>query len=316
MAVLHCNGQTTVFKGQIWNSNSPVKNYTVFIDGRAATTDDAGVFTAAVQNNVSQVTVQPSGNSYIIIYPIGGKGLIPKDPQMITQFIVEPFQSNKYINVYLNSVRQLKDSTGKSQSALKALKMQVDSITRLLYQFKYTQDDLKNARDRQDGIDLFYPEISATLQNYINQVRSIAGAFQYTAAYAFDNPNALSQLVQAINNYNPAYDKLYTNYHIYTQKIQTYWMDKGLTASFEGITDTLLNVIHKQTIYPLNDLKTKINAYFLGQVDNKDKPAAKKAIEDQIGAILPVLNARLTASEQRIQEFQNQLKNNQLNQSL
>ena len=307
---LYCAGQTIVFKGQIWCNNGPVQNYTVLIDGKAATTDDGGIFKIPVLNTASQVTLQPSGNRFIIVYPVGGRVLIPKDAGLVTQIIVEPFQSNKYIDQYLQSVRQLKDSAGKSQAQLKTIKAQVDSVTRMLYRFNYTQENLREARERQDGMDLFYPEITTVLQDYINQTRTLAGAFKFTSAYAFENHNALEQLVQAINNYNPAYNKLYTNYPVYSQKIQDYWANKNLKVMFDGIADTLLNVIHKKTIYPLNDLKTSINQYFQGQVNGGNKAATKKSIEDQIAAIVPRLNNEIDQAEQRIQQFQNQLKFN------
>jgi hypothetical protein len=306
----HCMAQTTAFKGQVWSNNSPVQNYTVLIDGKETTTDDGGIFTIPVLNTASQVTLQPTGNRFIVIYPKGGRVLLPKDASLVTQIIVEPFQSNKYIDQYLTSIKQLKDSSGKSQAQLKVIKAQVDSITHLLYQFNYTQQNLNEARERQDGIDLFYPEITTTLQNYINQTRNLAGAFQFASTYAFENHNALDQLVQAVNNYNPAFDKLYTNYPVYSQKIQDYWNNKSLKTMFDGITDTLINVVNKKTVFPLNALKTSINQYFLGQVSAENKPAAKKNIEDQIATIIPKLNDELHQAEQRIQQFQNLLKTN------
>lgn len=300
--------QTSVFKGQLWSNNSPVKSYTVLVDGHSSTTDDAGVFSVPIANKTTQVSIQIPDRRFVILYPVGGKGLIPKDPALITQIIVEPFQSNKYIDIYLAGIKGLRDSSGKSQAELKGIHSQIDSVTKLLYKFNYTNNDLSNARERQDGMDLFYPQISTTLQNYVNQARNIASAFKYTATYAFDNHIALDQLAQAVNSYNPAYTQLYNNYQVYSQKIGAYWQNDKLKTTFDGITDTLINVIHLKTIYPLNDIKTSINQYFSGEMNGKDKAATKKSIQDQIALIVPKLIDDIDKIEQHIQEFQNQLK--------
>ncbi|HEY2582411.1 MAG TPA: hypothetical protein VGI43_11425, partial [Mucilaginibacter sp.] len=189
--ILFCKAQASMFKGQIMCNNSPVKNYTVFIDGKSSTTDDAGVFNTAIKSDATLVTVQASGSQYIIVYPLGGRGLVPKDPNLITQIIVEPFKSNNYLNQYLAQFRQLKDSSGKSQAELKAVRKQIDSITQILYKFNYTNEDLRNAQQRQNGMDIYYPEITTTLQDYLNQAINVCSAFKFTSDYAFDNHNAL-----------------------------------------------------------------------------------------------------------------------------
>jgi hypothetical protein len=304
-----CTAQTTIFKGQVLNNNRPVPNYTILVDGRSSVTDDAGVFSAPLLSSVSQVLLQASGTQYVIVYPVGGRALIPKDATLVTQIVVEPFQSNKYLNQYLVAVKQLKDSTGKTQAQLKSMKTNLDSITSALYKLHYTQQNLDEARSRRDAMDLLYPEIAATLQDYINQARNLAAAFQFTSSYAFENHNALEQLVQAVNNFNPAYNKLFTNYPLYSQKIQKYW-GNAQAAEFNGIADTLVNLIAKQTIVPLNDLKTRINQYFLGQVASGSKDAEKKDIQAKIAASIPGLNTELNQAEKRIGQFEDQLKNN------
>lgn len=300
--------QTIIFKGQLWSNNSPVSNYTVLADGQSSTANDAGIFLVTLKSNATQITLQPSDNKYIVVYPQGGKVLLPRDAGLITQIVLQPFKSNVYIDQYLTAFRQLKDSSGKSSQELAAIHQQVNALAKQLSQYNYTSQDLASVRAQQDGKDLTYPVISASLQNFLSTARNVSAAFQYTAAYAFDNHNALEQLVQAINNYNPAYTDLYTNHNIYAQKIQSYWQDQHLATDYGAITDTLLNQVHQQTIYPLNDLKTKINAYFQGQVNNSEKAAVKKQIQDQVNAIIPTLNKELTDIAVRIQDFQEQLK--------
>lgn len=311
MLILWCGAagaQTVTLKVQLWSNNSPVSNYTVLAEGQSGTTNDAGIFLATVKSTLTQLTIQPSDNHYIIVYPQGGKVLVPKDPSLVTQVILQPFKSNVYIDQYLTAFKQLRDSSGKSQQQLQAIRKQVDALTKQLTAYHYSNQDLAAVRERQNGKDLSYPAISTSLQNYVNQATSLCAAFQYSSAFAFENHNALEQLVQAVNNFNPAYNDLFTNRNIYAQKIQAYWQDEQLNAAYKGITDTLLEVIGKQTILPLNDLKTRINAYFTGQVSNQDKGPAKKQIQDQVAVIVPVLNKQLRDISLSIQNFQEQLK--------
>jgi CII-binding regulator of phage lambda lysogenization HflD len=302
-------GQTTVFKGQVLNNNSVVKNYTIIINGKPATTDDSGVFTTAISSSASQLTIQPSDKNYIIAYPTSGRVLVPKDASLLTQIVLEGFQSNGQIKSYLASLTQLKDAAKKGQSETKALQVKIDSIAANLKKSGYTNDDLRIAREKQDGIDLFYPEISSTLQNYILQAQSLMAAFKFIGVYAFVNVNALTQYVQNQNGYNQASNKLYVNYPIYSKKIADYWDDPSLSASFEGIADTLIYGIGKNQILPLNDLKDQINSYFQKQIPDKDKEKVKKDIQSQIAEKVPGITDQLNVMELRVKQFLSRLKN-------
>lgn len=309
MAWLSSYGQTIIFKGELLSNNALVKNYTITIDGNPATTNESGVFTAAINSNTTQVEIKTSNKSYIILYPLGGRVLIPKNPSLLTQIVLESFQSSGQIKSYMASLSQLKDAAKKGQSDTKALQAKIDSIAANLKKLGYSNDDLRIARERQDGIDLFYPEISAALQNYILQAQSLMIAFKFIGVYAFVNVNALTQYAQTQNGFNQAFEKLYVNYPTYSKKMTDYWDDPSLSKAFEGIADTLIYGIGKNKIVPLNDLKNQINQYFNNQIPNKDKGKLKKEIQSQIETQVPAISDQLTAMEQRVKEFLSRLKN-------
>ena len=54
-------------------------------------------------------------------------------------------------------------------------------------------------------MDLFYPEITKSLRNYIVQAIDLKNAFKYAADFAFSNKAALDKLKEAINDYNPCF---------------------------------------------------------------------------------------------------------------
>ncbi|MFC0516438.1 hypothetical protein ACFFGT_19680 [Mucilaginibacter angelicae] len=302
-------GQTTVFKGELLSNNALVKNYTITIDGNPATTNESGVFSAAISSSTTQVEIKASDKSYIVVYPIGGRVLIPKNPSLLTQIVLESFQSSGQIKNYMASLSQLKDAAKKGQSETKALQTKIDSIAANLKKLGYSNEDLRIARERQDGIDLFYPEISGALQSYILQAQSLMIAFKFIGVYAFVNVNALTQYAQTQNGFNQAFEKLYINYPTYTKKITDYWDDPSLSKAFEGIADTLIYSIGKNKIVPLNDLKNQINQYFQNQIPDKDKDKLKKEIQLQIATQVPAIDEQLIAAEQRVKQFLSQLKN-------
>ena len=61
--------QTVSLKGQLLQDTKVIKNYTVLIDGKPETTDDAGIFNAEIGSSVKQVKIQTSDQKYIIVYP-------------------------------------------------------------------------------------------------------------------------------------------------------------------------------------------------------------------------------------------------------
>ena len=61
--------QTIILKGQLYQDTKIIKNYTVLINGKPETTDDAGIFNAEINSSATQVTIQPSDQKYIILYP-------------------------------------------------------------------------------------------------------------------------------------------------------------------------------------------------------------------------------------------------------
>jgi hypothetical protein len=88
-----------------------------------------------------------------------------------------------------------------------------------------------------------------------------------------------------------------------------YWDDPSLTASFEGIADTLIYGIGKNQIIPLNSLKDQINSYFQKQIPDKDKEKVKKDIQSQIAEKIPGITDQLNVMEQRVKQFLSRLKN-------
>lgn len=302
-------GQTIAFKGLLLSNGALVKDYSITVDGNKATTNGSGVFTTPISSSASQVKIVPSDKRYIVVYPTDGWVPVPKDPSLKVQIILEDFQSNGQIKSYMASLSQLKDAAKKGQSETKALQTRIDSLVANLKKLGYTNDDLRAAQERQDGIDLFYPEISSALQDYILQTQGLLVAFKFIGVYAFVNVNALTQYAPTQSAFNQAFQKLYVNYPTYTKKIGDYWDNPSLPKEFEGITDTLINGIGKNKIAPLNDLKNQINQYFQTKISKDDREKIKKDIQAKIDEQVPIITDQLNVMELRVKQFLDKLKN-------
>lgn len=308
LLTLVCSSQAILFKGQVNYKNNPLKNFTVIVNGIPATSDFSGVFSIPVNPRLSQLTVLCQDRNYIILYPPGGNVLIPKDMSIPTPIILGTQVDDPNLRLYRNILRQISESRSKPVD-LKPMYDRLDSVEAILNKLNYSKDELRTFKERQDAIDLYFPEITRVLRNYIVQAIDVKNAFKYTADFAFTNGKARETLVDAIKAYNSVFEKLNDNYAIYSQKIKDNWPSEELKKSFDGIADTLLNVVHKKMILPLNDIKNDINQYFLGELpgnrnDNKIKIQAK------INAALPPLNGRLLDLETRINTFVNELSAN------
>jgi hypothetical protein len=296
--------QTINLKAQVIYKNELLKSYPVLVDGNRAVTDFSGLLITPVVASKTQVKVQPADRRYVILYPRGGNVLIPRDNSLVTEIILGNYTDDPNLKVYNTLVKQINEASRKPGVNLAPLQQRLDSIEIILRNLNYSNEDLRSARERLDGRDLFYPEITKSLRNYIVQAIDLKNAFKYAADFAFTNKGALDKLKEAITDYNPCIEKINETHSMYARKISDYWQNDSLTKSFEGIADTILNDIHKNHILPFNDIKNKINQYFLGELSGSQNQAK---IKNDISAALPDLAIKLETLESRINDFIDQL---------
>ena len=298
--------QTISFKAHFFYKNELLKNFTALVDGNEASTNLSGLLTTPVLAAKTQIKLQPKDKKFIILYPTGGNVFIPKDNSLVVEIFLVGIADDPNIKFYLRILKELNESKNKSGEVLAPIKKRFDLLEAQLKKLNYSTEDLRTARERQDGIDLFFPEITKSLKNYLFQVIDLKNAFKYTSDFAFTNPNALQKLIQAITDYNPCIEKLNENHSMYAQKIMAYWQNDSLKREYEYVADYILNDIHKKNILPLNDLKNNINKYYLGEFpDNKND--IKKNIQQQISEAIPALTNKLDLLEINLTAFTNRL---------
>lgn len=293
-------GQEPVrFRGHlVHNKSKTLGRVEVRMESLLEISNDDGYFDILLPAGTSEARLDLPDKKLVIIYPRGGRILIPADPSKVTEIIIGETGELETLSVYLEYSRRIERSVGSSTEEIELLRTRLDSITNLLvktYQLK--ESDLRNAVALQETKDKHYAEISHTLQTYYGNAVDLKNAFKYIADFAFENAEALTELKQAIEAYNPSYEKLNAEYPGYEQNILTYWESKELADNLHNVVDYALNDIHESRAMPLNELVRKINDYF--QSGRRNDAARERIIAD-IHAVLPSMENSLSVLNERI----------------
>ena len=277
---------TFSFKGQVYhNKLGPQKNVSVLIDNQyPAVTNDAGVFIVGLPTATNHVKVTLAKTNYTILYPYGGYLLIPRDLNEVPQIIVGNLQENDYLNQYLTIYKLLKKKpVTVADPGIGALKNKLDSLETQLIKLHYTETEIRTAKEIQDGKDDYLPEITADLSEFKIKAIDLKTAFKYVSDYAFDNENALQKLVESITNYNNSYNKLERQQINYAKRIRDFWQNEQLSMSFQSLMSFSLDTLHRQTIYPMQEIIVEVRDYFINKNKNGElKKSIRGKISDRV----------------------------------
>ena len=285
--------KTFQFKGQIYhNKSGPQKNISVLIDNQyPAVTNDNGIFIAAgLPQSTTMIKVSLSKSDYTILYPYSGYVLIPKDLNAVSQIIIGSTRDNQDLNQYLRLYTLIKNKPAPSNPDISLLSKKLDSLQSILINQHYTESELRNYKEIQDGKDDYLPEINGDMVDFQTKASDLKTAFKFVADYAFSEKNALEKLASSINNYNISFNKLNKQHLNYERRITDYWQNDSLRNDFRNWTSLALDTIHAQYIYPMQETIGQIRNYFIGHNKNEE---IKKNIQQNISRMVVQLELLL-----------------------
>lgn len=302
------------FKGKLVHLNgvdSLVQNIPLrLVDLGAGTTGTDGIFTIDINKNINEVTLELINSNSNIVYPTGGRAGIPKNPDTITEFIVGESTKNiltraiaKSNNDFKNSLEQI----GVKQDAIEETLNMFRNEIQLMTDIKVS--DLKKEIDLVDKRTQFYSEISTSLIHYINEAKDIKDAFKFVSKHAFEDPQALFLLTDAVNNYNEAFEQLNKAHKGYEMTIGDLWQSEAKTAETRELLNYALGELHSANIFVLNLKLRDINDYFQGNIKKSEKRQIKERILKEIEVTELQLDRRLNELDKRTQIFLTNLKN-------
>jgi hypothetical protein len=296
---------TFAFKAKvIHNKKGIMKDFSIVVNSEVATTNDAGIFVIALNNDVTHVKVALQQTNYTVLYPTGGYVFVPRDLNDVPEIIIGSPQDNTYLNQYLAVYKEIKSNNSATASELSALAKQLDSLQLILLQLNYTETDLRSAKEMQDGRDRYYPEITQNLVEFVDKAFDLQKALQNLASFAFDNAAARQNMHDVVTDYNHIRNTLSEQRFNYEKFIGDYWHDDSLTNQFHSLIVYALDSFHQEKILPLQNDITQINQYLIN--NNKD---LKEKIQEDITKEMPGLTDALAELKNRNAAFQTDFRN-------
>ena len=296
---------TFAFKAKvIHNKKGIMKDFSILVNSEVATTNDAGIFVIALNNDVTHVKVALQQTGYTVLYPTGGYVFVPRDLNDVPEIIIGSPQDNTYLNQYLAIYKEIKSNNTATASEISSLTKKLDSLQQILLTLNYTETDLRSAKEVQDGRDRYYPEITQNLIEFVDKAFDLQSALENITAFAFDNPSALQNMYNKVTDYNHIRNTLSAQRFNYEKFIVDYWQDDSLTNRFHSLIVYALDSLHEGKILPLQNDITQINQY----LSNKNKDLKEK-IQQNIAKEMPDLNDALAELKRRNAMFQSEFKN-------
>lgn len=289
--------------------NQSVNNVSVrLVNQGPGTTGTDGVFTIAISNTVGDVTLQLVNSEWEIIYPIGGIMHVPNDPELVSDFIIGASTKDLLIKAIASSNNEMK-------SRLTQLGVKQDGIEQTLSTFlaevqrmsDIKMEDLKKQIDLSSKRDEFYPVLASTVNGYINEAKDLKDAFKFTARHAFDDPQALQVLSDAIASYNLVFEDLNKVHAGYEKKVFDLWGSEAKESDVRELFAYALGELHSVNIFTLNLSVNNINEYFRGNSKGVKKKETKEFIIHDIESSVFQLERRLEILDNRAQVVLSQL---------
>lgn len=278
-------------------NNLPVR----IVDQGQGVTGTDGKFEIAIKGDVREVTVELVSSDWKIIYPTGGKALVPVDENKSTEFIVGDSPKDVLTKAVAKSNNEIKERLSK-------LGVKQDAIEQTLTAFRNEIQQMSDIKlsDLRDQIDLdakrteFYPVLASAINDYINEAKDIKDAFKFTSQHAFDDNQALQVLVGAVESYNVAFEEINKKHAGYEKTVLDLWQSEAKAGEVRELFNYALGELHSANIFTLN-LKIKdINDYNRGHYKGSKK-AFKETITREIETTELQLERRLDELNKRAQ---------------
>lgn len=294
--------KTRAFKGRLKildGTKKDIFNIGVRLVGQGSSyTGSDGSFVIPINENTGSVTLELSSGKFDIVYPVNGVIGVPKDSSVITDFIVGSATKDILVKAIAQSRNELKGLL--VQQGLQQQDIQ-QALANILAGIQKTTgiktEDLDNQIDLDNQKKEFYPVLSAAINNYTNEAKDLKDAFKFIARHAFDDPQALQVLTDAVNTYNAAYQDLNNKHNAYEKSVNDLWRSDAKTAEVRDLFSYALGELHSANIFVLNLKIRDINDYNLGNFSG-----SKKAFKERI---LHEIETSQLQLERRLQELDN-----------
>lgn len=301
-------GQDVQYRFRVrYEDKTLVANRNVLINGEDYGTDGQGVFDKIYPQRQTFVTVSAkAGSEFYVVYPTDGVVLLPKEQNALIDIIVRKRDSHPAV---------VADHAPKDMTVLKAVNKTESSILKALRQESQSLDSVLtllkgNAIDKQiieAGRLRNFPLISASLNQYLNEVRDLNDSFS-ALGLNLENKQTYDQYSDAVNNYNQIYELLNTNKGVYEQAVEVYW-HKELALKYSNLMDFVIEDLHRPYILDINYTFQRRIYEFLKETKKKRKKELKDELNKDIELHAEEVGRRINILGERISAFNTILRN-------
>ncbi len=305
-------GQITRYKFTIrYEDNNPHKYGIIIINRQEVSTDGNGHGEVNIQNSeATAIVASPNTNIFKIKYPVNFVVNLPKNPSVAIDILLEkakkiekPVTPADIARLQKAQEQYLKSKDAQLVKSFEEYNRRLyDSISVLLKTRTFNKEKIIAGRME------FLPQISKTLDHYLNEAKDFKDAFS-VMAISLNNKQAYDQLAAATYSYNEIFELINANKSTYEQAISSYWDSKELALKFSNLTEYALEEIHKPYILEINDA---FIARLYGCANEKNRKR-KKELEAEIAGDIQKhsqsLSKRLGSLGERIAAFLAILKN-------
>jgi hypothetical protein len=240
-----------------------------------------GIFTIAIHENTSEVTLELVNSEMDIIYPTGGRTNVPKNQNAVVEFII----GDSPLDILTRAVAK---SNNEIRNRLTNMGVKQDGIEQTLNAFlaeiqrmsNIKLENLNNEIDLAAKREQFYPELASTINHFINEAKDLKDAFKFAARFAFDDQRALLLLTDAVDSYNQIFEDLNKNHSGYEKLVRDYWQSEVKASEVQELFNYALGELHSANIFTLNLKVRDINNYYSGNVKGSKKVFRQRIISE------------------------------------
>jgi hypothetical protein len=298
------SAQTVQFRGRVvMQSGGPsFRQMTVRLDRYGvATPNDGGFFTGAIPAVVMSLVVQvETGNPrWTLRYPVAAIA-VPRDANLVTDFIVGPSIEETLSRDYASSIARLRNGLRSAGAADTQVIAAIESLRREFAERTNVRVDQLQAAERltSDRARIF-PPLSASIEAFVIKANNLAIVFQYLLEPSFSSDSAFAQLKRGIVEYNGAYETLRTERAGFESGVTRAWQNAQLSADFRALLDYALGDIHATDVLPLNDVLPDVSRILSNALRGAEARTKREEVLARVKTAVTTLRARLDELERR-----------------
>lgn len=260
-------------------------------------TNSRGHLEAAIPAGVAEVEVQVLDHDWMVLYPRSARVPVPRDPLAVAEVVVGESIEAATLRLFAERHEKLAlqlASVGVGQAEMQqVLTRFVEEVTDRL---DVEEEELRRQIEQEKQRLAHYPELSATVSDYVLSATDLNAFFKLYGRTAFTDRNAFEGLRAEAEQYNAAFQKLNNERMSFEYQVATYWESEELRSDLRALFDYALGEIHDVRILPLNEsLQVMWEALGARRPDRSRVQEAQATIErtvEELDLRLPELERR------------------------